>query len=139
MWLPRSPQSRKSHVQIHKVLSSFFPDLYKLIYFSEKQTTSATHHPRPKNVLPTPWDVLHLTLSLSRPLLVHSSIHLHRRPSSAKFEDQPKYRSLAHISHRLVIFGNWIFEVVVNLIASKSIFLLLLTVEFSIYAYVADE
>ena len=34
-----------SHVQIHKVLSSFSPDSYKLIHFSEKETTSATHHP----------------------------------------------------------------------------------------------
>ena len=40
--------------------------------------------PRSKNVLPTPCDIPHLTLSLSRPILVHSSIHLHRRPSSVK-------------------------------------------------------
>ena len=72
------------------MLSSFSPHIYELIYFSEKQTTSATHHPRPRNVLPTPWDAL--TLSLSRPILVHSSIHLHRRPSSAKFEVQDRTR-----------------------------------------------
>ena len=117
--------------------------------------------PCSKNVLPTPCDIPHLTLSLSRPILVHSSIHLHRCPSSAKskptpdpstipssplnaeaktaaalvsdasitivnlrrrrlrykteqgFPPQPKHRSLVHISLRLVIFGNWMFEVVV--------------------------
>ena len=45
--------------------------------------------PRPKNVLPTPCDIPHLTISLSRPILVHSSIHLHRRPSSDKFKPTP--------------------------------------------------
>ena len=78
-----------SHIPIHKVLSSLSPDSYKLVYFSETQTTSATIIPRLKNVLPTPCDIPHLTLSLSRPILVHSSIHLHRRPSSVKSKPTP--------------------------------------------------
>ena len=61
-----------SHVQIHKVLSSFSPDSYKLIYFSEKETTSATHHPSPEecsNTLrhPSPH------LISQPPILAHSS------------------------------------------------------------------
>ena len=78
-----------SHVQIHKVLSSFSPDSYKLIYFSEKETTSATHHPSPQkcssNALrhPSPY------LISQPPNPVHSSIHLHRRPSSDKFKPTP--------------------------------------------------
>ena len=66
-----------------------------LIYINSFTSQRNRRHPQPiipaPVMLPTPYDVLHLALSLSRPILVHSFIHLHRRPSSAKFEDQPKY------------------------------------------------
>ena len=51
--------------------------------------------PHPKNVLPTPCDTPHLTLSLSRPILVHSSIHLPRCPSSAKSKPTPGPSTIA--------------------------------------------
>ena len=70
---------------------------FLLIYISSFASQRNRRHPQPiiphpKNVLATPCDIPHLTLSLSHPILVHSSIHLHRRPSSAKFEVQDRTR-----------------------------------------------
>ena len=51
--------------------------------------------PRFKNVLPTPCDIPHLTLSLSRPILVYSSVHLDRCPSSVKSKPIPDPSTIA--------------------------------------------
>ena len=67
---------------------------FLLIYINSSISQRKRRHlqpiiPRSKNVLPTPCDIPHLTLSLSRPILVHSSIHLHRRPFSDKSKPTP--------------------------------------------------
>ena len=67
---------------------------FLLIYINSSISQRKRRHPQPitphpQNVLPTPFDIPHLTLSLSRPILVHSSIHLHRRPSSVKSKLTP--------------------------------------------------
>ena len=51
--------------------------------------------PRPKNVLPTPCNIPHPTLSLSRSILAHSSVHLHRRPASVKSKPTPDPSTIA--------------------------------------------
>ena len=68
---------------------------FLLIYISSFASQRNRRHPQP--IIPAPRMFFqHLgtsfTLSLSRPILVHSSIHPYRRPSSAKFEVQDRTR-----------------------------------------------
>ena len=115
---------------------------FLLIYISSFASQRNRRHPQP--IFPAPRMFFqHLGTSFTLPylsaaqswfiaLFAFTAVPLLpslRYRTEQGFRHQPKYRLLVHISLRLVTFGNWMFEVVVNLIASKSIFLFLFLVQ----------